>query len=149
MTTISWRLIGVVVAVGLLVWGAMWTVGRIRVSYQAEQERDAAIENHKAYAAEAERKNAAATKQGTVDGAADTKTAQRIESLNSELADIRRLLAGMKPTVETQDAEGKTRVAISGDWWLCTSTFVTRDPADTATCEARAGARGVPNAVSH
>ena len=149
MPAIPWRLIGVLVAVGLLAWGAMWTVGRIRVSYQAEQERDTAIANHAAYVTEAERKATAATAQQAKDQAADAKTAAKLELLATEVDRLRRAIAGIKPTVEKTDENGRTRVAVRDDWWLCVTTFVTRDAADTATCEARAGASGVPDPVRH
>lgn len=149
MPVIPWRLIGALVAVGLLAWGAMWTVGRIRVSYQAEQERDTAIANHKAYVTEAERKAEAATEQQAKDQAADKVTAERLDKLADEVGRLRRAIAGIKPTVEKTDASGNPRTAINPDYWLCVSTYVTRDAADTAACEARAGASGVPDPVRH
>jgi hypothetical protein len=42
LKAVPWRLVGALVGVGLLAWGALWLAGRVRISYQAEIERDTA-----------------------------------------------------------------------------------------------------------
>lgn len=148
MTGIPWRLIGIVAAAALLAWAGIWVTGRIRVSYQAELERDTAIATHADYKAKAEKAAAEASALAERDALFDANTAARIEALEGQRDRLARMLARINPVAETHDANGNPTVAINPDWWLCLSTHVTRDPADAVACEARAGAAGVPDPVS-
>jgi uncharacterized membrane-anchored protein len=144
----SWKLvakIAAVLAVLLVLW---WVQSRIRVSYQAEAERDAISATHAAYKAMAQAMAAAAAKRMEADAAADKAHTARVDVLNTENEGLRRLLAGTPATVESSDANGNRRVAINPCWWLRVSGFVTRDPASTAPCEAGSSAGGLPSTVS-
>jgi hypothetical protein len=42
LKAIPWRLVGALAGAALILWAAWWVTNRIRISYQAELERDAA-----------------------------------------------------------------------------------------------------------
>lgn len=136
---IPWRLVGACVAVGLLVWGALWLGRRVRISYQAEEQRDAAIANLDAYRASVEAAARVAAAQLAKDRAADAALTARIADLQFELETLRRALARIPATVEKPDANGVPRLAIHPDRWLCWAAQLGRHPADIAACQARAG----------
>lgn len=148
MIPITWKLAGAAIGVGLLVWAGLWITGRIRVSYQAEQERDAAVANHAAYKTLVEGAAARAAARMELDALADADLASRIDALDDERRRLAAAVSSIKPTVEKPDENGVPRVAIDPRWWLCVSTFVTRDPADAAACEADPGTGSLPNPVS-
>lgn len=145
---IPWRLIGIGAAALVLAAVLWWVQARIRVSYQAEQERDTAIASLSAYQASVETAARVAAAQQLSDQKADAALVARLGSLESDNEALRRALARIPSTTEKPDANGVPRLAIAADWWLCRSSQLTHDPADVAACAARAGVAGVPNAVS-
>lgn len=147
MIPIPWRLVGYLAGAAALVMVLWWVQSRIRVSYQAEQQRDSAIASLTTFRESVARAARVAAAQRELDQKADAALNARMAALQAENEAIRRALTRLKATVETTDAQGHTRVAIDPDWWLCVSTFVTRDPADSAACEARSGAGSVPDPV--
>lgn len=144
---LPWRLIAKGVGILLVVAGLWWAQARIRVSYQAEHERDAAIEQHAAYREAVQASAIRAVARMEIDAAADAETADRIEKLESEAAGLRLAASRIPSTVEKPDAKGVPRLAINGPWWLCVSSHLTRDAADVSACEAGSGVAGVPDAV--
>lgn len=82
------------------------------------------------------------------DAGGDRELAQKLEQLETENAHLRWLASLPPAVVEVSDENGKPSARIAADWWLCLSTLVSRDAADIAACEARAGARGLRDAVS-
>jgi hypothetical protein len=143
-----WRLIGIGVGVLVLLASLWWVQARIRVSYQAEQERDQAVAQHKAYRESVQAMAARTAQRMELDGIADTETAQRIESLEAESLRLAASLDRIPATVETPNENGTPRVSINPRWWLCLSNHVVRDPATTAACEAGSGDASLPAAVS-
>lgn len=148
MIGIPWKLIGI--AAGALALTAIlwWVQARIRVSYQAEQQRDAAIANLSSYQASVETAARLAAVQQAADQKADAALASRMDALQADNEALRRAVSRIPSTVEKPDANGVPRLAISGDWWLCRSSQLTRDAADAAACKARAGAAGLPDSIS-
>lgn len=148
MTGIPWKLIGIVAgaaAVAAILW---WTQSRIRISYQAEQQRDASIATHAAYKAAVQEGAAVWTAKFQRDHEADVALNTEVERLETERASLDRATDTKKPSVEKTDANGVTRLSINPDWWLCVSTFVSRIPADAAACEADPSTGSLPNPVS-
>ncbi len=145
----SWRLAGILAGVAVIALALWWAQGRIRISYQAEQERDAAVANLASYQLAVETAARVAAAQLAADQKADAAMASRLTALQAENEALRRALARIPSTVEKPDANGVPRLAVAGDWWLCVGTFVSRDPADVAACKARSGVAGVPDAVGH
>jgi hypothetical protein len=143
-----WKLAAGVAAAAVVAAVLWWAQARIRVSYQAEQERDAIAEQFGGYRELVESNAIRASARMELDGKADAETAVRIENLEVERARLARAVARIPSTVEVPDENGRPVLRIAGDWWLCVSAFVSRDAADAAACEALAGAAGVPNAVS-
>jgi hypothetical protein len=81
------------------------------------------------------------------DAGDDRELAEQLDALDRENARLRWLASLPPATIEVPDANGNPSVRINPVWWLCTSALVSRDPADMAACEARAGDAGVPHAV--
>lgn len=148
MIPIPWKLVGAAVGVALLAAILWWVQARIRVSYQAEQERDAAVANHTAYKSLVEGAATRAAARMELDALADADMNAKIEALDDERRRLAAAVSSIKPTVEKPDANGVPRVAIDPRWWLCVSTFVTRDPADAAACEADPSTGSLQNPVS-
>lgn len=145
---IPWKLIGIVAGAAAIVAVLWWTQSRIRISYQAEQQRDAAIATHAAYKAAVQEGAAVWAAKFQRDQEADVALNTEVERLEDERASLDRATDTKKPSVEKTDANGVTRLSINPDWWLCVSTYVSRIPADAAACEADPSIGSLPNAVS-
>lgn len=145
---IPWRLIGIAVGVLAIVGGLWWVQHRISISYSAERERDTAVANLTNYQAAVETAARVAAAQLATDQKADAAMASRMTALQADNEALHRAASLIPSTVEKLDAHGVPRLAIAGDWWLCRSSQLTRDPADVSACKARAGDAGVPNAIS-
>lgn len=146
---IPWRLIGYAAAALVLVLSLLWVGKRIRVSYQAEQERDTAVANLATYRNAVETAARVAAAQKAKDEAADAAMSTAMDRIRNDNDKLRGLIARLSSTVERTDAQGTHSLAVSANWWLCVSTAVSRDPTDTAACEANAGPSGVPDPISH
>lgn len=139
---IPWKLIGYLAAAAALAGILWWVQGRIRVSYQAELERDAAIATHRTYVDAVQASAAIAAGKLERDQQNDVEFAGRITALENDNAELSRILAGTPASVEVVDDQGKHRVAINPDWWLCLSAGLSRDAADVAACKTSAGDGG-------
>jgi hypothetical protein len=140
---IPWKLIGYGLAALAVVGILWWLQSRIRISYQAEQERDAAIEQHQSYKAAVQASAAVVAGKLARDQQDDADHSAKIEQLDAEADRLRAAASKPKPTVETTDENGVARVSINPVWWLCNSALLSGDPADTAACEARSGSAAV------
>ena len=149
MSAIPWGLVARAAAVLGFLLVLWWVVGRIRVSYTAEKERDIAVSNLGKYRARVQVQARRFAKQQAVDQKADEALTSRLNKLQDENDHLKRVISRMATTVETTDAQGNRRISINPDLWLCVSTFVSRDAADIAACEARSGASGLPGTVGH
>jgi hypothetical protein len=145
---IPWRLIGYGVAALVILSVLWWLQSRIRISYQAEHRAKAAETNLANYRRSVETQARVAHAQQIEDQKKDAALTAHLAALEADNAAIRRALLRMSSTVEKPDAEGVPRLSVNPDAWLCVSTFVSRDAADRAACEARAGTGRVPDAIS-
>lgn len=144
---IPWGLIakgGAVLALVLALW---WIQSRVRISYKAEHERDAAVLNLANYRASIETRDRIAAAQQAADQKADAELTSRLVALQADNEALRRSIARVAATVEKPDANGVPRLAVNPMWWVCLSTAVSRDAADTAACQARASTGELPNAI--
>jgi hypothetical protein len=146
---IPYRLIAYGAAAIALIAILWWVQARIRVSYQAEQERDAAVANLSAYQRAVETNARLAALKQAEDQAADAAMSRRVDALRNDNDKLRATLALLRTTVERTDANGNRSAAVSGLYWLCVGTAVSRDPTDTAACQAGTGPAGVPDPISH
>lgn len=144
-TEIPWKLLGYGIAALALAAVLWWVSSRIRVSYQAEQERDAAVANLAGYRESVETQARVAAAQQIKDQKNDAALTSRLAALEADSAALHRALMSIASTVERTDANGVRRLAINPDWWLCHSSELTRDAADAAACKAHSSDGDVPH----
>lgn len=136
---IPWKLIGYVAAAAVVMTILWWTQSRIRVSYQAELERDNERAEYVAYRDAVQASAAIAAGKLERDQHDDAEHGARITELQNANAELSRILAGTPASVEVVDDQGNHRVAINAPWWLCNSARFTRDAADVVACKASPG----------
>ncbi len=129
------------VALVAILW---WVQSRIRVSYQAEQQRDAAVANLATFRRSVEQEARRAAEQQAVDRKEDQALTARLDALRGENEALSRALRRAASTVE-RPREGTTCPVISHHWGVCFAASIGRDPADVAACKAGAGDAGVPD----
>ena len=130
----------------LALLGGLWVVNGWRKDAAKLPHVEAAFTT---YRATAEKQARLFALQQEKDQRADQALASRLSALESDNTRLRRLLAGVKPTVEKTDASGRTCPVASDAWGVCVTAQVSRDPTHIAACEAAAGNASVSSPVNH
>jgi hypothetical protein len=150
LPTFSWGLalkLAAIAAVLGLVW---WGIGRIRVSYTAEKERDDERAGHAVYVARVEKDAKVAAAKQAAHEREDAELNATVEAIRKENEWLHRTVMKLAETVERTDANGNRSVGINPDWMQCAvSAPLGRSPADMAKCKALSGDGGVPDPERH